>query len=331
MPTTPLDIERLAPMPQFCESTLDDVLAHAQVRTGFTTRHDWLRDAHKYLGGSDAAAVCGLDPYKSPLAVWSVKTGGMLDDTPQNEAMMFGTLFEPVLLNVLAQRTGRRVAHWPQSVRVIDRIDDWRACTPDGLQEDDTMPGVGTVQIKCSTDADAWADGVPLRTMLQVHHEMSVCDARWCTVGVLLNGNCFRSFDVLRDDQMAQDLVEAERHFWRMVQNRIPPEVDGSESTRDTVRRMWPTTTEGKVVTLPGEAIEVAHTLEATKLQIKALVDQCEAAESQLRAWLQDAEVGLLPDGSARYTLRQTTVPEHWRSETTHRRLRRVNDGRARR
>lgn len=331
MPTTLLEIERMAPLPLFREATLDEVHAIAVFRTGLTSRDEWLRTAHKYLGGSDAAAVCGLDPYRSPMAVWSVKTGGMVDDTPTNEAMMFGTLFEPLLLKVLAERTGRRVLHWPQSVRVFDKIDDWRACTPDGIQEDEAMPGVGTVQIKCSTDDDAWKDGVPLRTMLQVHHEMTVCGASWCTVGVLLNGNRFRSFDVVRDDQMSQDLNEAERHFWHMVQNRIPPEVDGSESTRETVRRMWPRTTEGKVITLPGESLEVAHTLEATKLQIKALTDQREAAESQLRAWMQDAEVGLLPDGSARYTLRETTVPEHWRRETISRRLQRVNDGRARR
>ena len=43
MPTTLLDIERMAPLPLFREATLDEVHRSAVVRTGLTSRDEWQR------------------------------------------------------------------------------------------------------------------------------------------------------------------------------------------------------------------------------------------------------------------------------------------------
>ena len=39
------------------------------------SRDAWLEARSHSLGGSDAAAVMGLNPYKSPFALWAEKTG----------------------------------------------------------------------------------------------------------------------------------------------------------------------------------------------------------------------------------------------------------------
>ena len=46
------------------------------IRKVKTKNHDeWLRLRGQYIGGSDAAAVVGMNPFSSPYALWAEKTG----------------------------------------------------------------------------------------------------------------------------------------------------------------------------------------------------------------------------------------------------------------
>ena len=39
------------------------------------TREQWLQERKKGIGGSDAAAVLGLNPYMTNVDLWKIKTG----------------------------------------------------------------------------------------------------------------------------------------------------------------------------------------------------------------------------------------------------------------
>ena len=57
------------------------------------TREEWLESRRHGIGGSDASAILGLNPYVSPLKVYADKIGkGKTEET--NEAMRQGTDFE---------------------------------------------------------------------------------------------------------------------------------------------------------------------------------------------------------------------------------------------
>ena len=45
------------------------------VETNQMERDKWLAVRQSGIGGSDAAAAIGLNPYKSPLSLWMEKTG----------------------------------------------------------------------------------------------------------------------------------------------------------------------------------------------------------------------------------------------------------------
>ena len=45
------------------------------IKTTDITREEWLKYRRTGLGGSDAAVVCGLSPYKSKIELWADKTG----------------------------------------------------------------------------------------------------------------------------------------------------------------------------------------------------------------------------------------------------------------
>ncbi|QEL56494.1 YqaJ viral recombinase family nuclease [Chromobacterium paludis] len=74
------------------------------------SREAWLAIRRQGIGSSGAAAAIGLSPYKCALSLWLEKTGRKApEDLAQKEPMLWGTILEPVLAGVYAQRTGRRV------------------------------------------------------------------------------------------------------------------------------------------------------------------------------------------------------------------------------
>src|SRR5690606_184586 len=71
-------------------------------------REEWLQARRQGIGGSDAAVIAGLDPYKSPIRLWMEKTG-QVDEEPAGEAAEWGLLLEPVIAEEFTRRTGKRV------------------------------------------------------------------------------------------------------------------------------------------------------------------------------------------------------------------------------
>lgn len=70
------------------------------------THEAWLEERRKGIGGSDVAAIVGLNPYEGAMDVWMKKTG-RAGETPDNENMRRGRLLEPVIGTLYSERTGR--------------------------------------------------------------------------------------------------------------------------------------------------------------------------------------------------------------------------------
>lgn len=72
------------------------------VKTTELSRADWLEVRRTGIGGSDAAAAVGLNPYKSQLELWLEKTGRDAelpkpDPNDTTEPIYWGTLLEPIV------------------------------------------------------------------------------------------------------------------------------------------------------------------------------------------------------------------------------------------
>ena len=70
-------------------------------------REDWLKLRKNGIGGSDAGAVCGLNPYTSPMAVYRDKTTDVLD-LSDNEAMRQGRDLEEYVAQRFTEETGMK-------------------------------------------------------------------------------------------------------------------------------------------------------------------------------------------------------------------------------
>ena len=80
-----------------------------------TKNHEeWLELRSHYLGGSDAAAVVGLNAYASPYSLWTEKTR-RVPGFSGNLATEVGTFLEEFVAQKFAQVTGKKVRKCNQS------------------------------------------------------------------------------------------------------------------------------------------------------------------------------------------------------------------------
>lgn len=84
------------------------------VETKDLSRNEWLEVRKSGVGGSDAAAAVGLNPYMSQLELWLIKTRRDAslprpnpDDT--TEPVYWGTLLEPIVAASYTKETGNKV------------------------------------------------------------------------------------------------------------------------------------------------------------------------------------------------------------------------------
>ena len=64
----------------------------------FNSREEWLQGRKNHIGGSDAAACVGLNPYKDNVQLWEEKVGLVLpEDISDKDYVQYGTEAEEYL------------------------------------------------------------------------------------------------------------------------------------------------------------------------------------------------------------------------------------------
>lgn len=258
------------------------------VKTQDLGRDDWLSVRRTGIGGSDAAAAVGLNPYISALELWLDKTGrgeGLPRPAPDDTTSptYWGTLLEPIVAASYTKQTGNRVRrvnavlrhpHIPWMLANIDR----------------EVVGARDVSIlECKTageyGARLWRDGVPEYVQIQVQHQLAVTGKSAAHVAVLLCGQALEVFRVERDDALIGRLIELEARFWQYVECDQPPPADGSESADRALRHLYPGNG-GAVDFTDDRRLSAAF---ADLVAVRGEIEARQAIEAQLKQTIQQA------------------------------------------
>lgn len=246
---------------------------------------EWQTKRTKGIGSSDAAAVAGLDPYKTALDVYLDKTGdreptGRLPDDPQ---MRWGLLLEPAIARAYELDTGIALdSPKPAKHPVFPFI----GATADRVGYEPETNREFIVELKSASPhmAKAWgepgSDSIPERTILQVQHQLAVYDMDRADVAVLIAGSDFRIYTIRRNDNVIADLLELEQEFWtNYVERRIPPEPDWTNArTPELIAKMFKPSA-GIEVSLP----DLIHTVQGYR-HYKDAESECRKKAEQFRA-----------------------------------------------
>ena len=212
------------------------------IRLASTThmlRDEWLAIRSKGIGSSDAAAAIGLSSYKCSLSLWLEKTGRQQpEDLSNKEAVVWGTVLEPVLAKMYAERTGRKV----RRVNAVLQHPEYPFMLANLDREVVTENGTGILEIKTAGfySMQLWEDGVPVAYQCQVLHQLAVTGHAWADVAVLLGGQEFRIYRIERDDDKIADLIRREAQFWSWVTEDQQPEPDGSADAARALLSLFP-------------------------------------------------------------------------------------------
>jgi putative phage-type endonuclease len=258
------------------------------VETRDLPRADWLEVRKSGIGGSDAAAAVGLNPYMSALELWLIKTGRDAnlprpDSEDTTEPVYWGTLLEPIVAASYTKQTGNRVRRvnavlqHPTIPFMLANID----------REVIGAPAVQLLECKTAGEFGArlWRDGVPEYVQVQVQHQLAVTGKQAADVAVLICGQKLDVHRIERDDELIARLIPLEAAFWRCVEADTPPPADGSESADRALRCLYPGT--GGTVDFTGD--RRLSSVFADLVTIRADIEQREAQEAVLKQTIQQA------------------------------------------
>lgn len=246
----------------------------------------WLQYRKQGIGGSDAGAICGLNPYRTAMHVYCDKTSDSTEEL-DNEAMRQGREFEEYVAMRFTEATGKKV-----------RRANFMYCSTDYpfmIADVDRMVVGENAGLECKTAspymAEKWKDGkMPLSYQIQCYHYMAVCNADAWYLAVLIYGKEFKYYRIERDEKIIADLIRIEKDFWENhVMKKVLPEPDGSKMA-DSIIAEYFQNTNHRTIMLTGfdeqlrrrqELVEIIDRMEAEKKQI----------EQKLKIYLGDAEI----------------------------------------
>lgn len=259
----------------------------ASKRLGLTDAEKTRR--RRTLGSSEVAAVLRVNPYQTDHAIWMSKVMG--EDFQGNEATELGTLAEPLIFQIYSDRYGKTLAKGEYTLGP----EPWMSCTPDativgedGLVEAKLVGLRSIWQWGNGNSDDEESDAVPLHYLSQAMWQLAVTGRAFVHVSALL-GTEFRTYTIRRNEGLIQAMTQTCRDWWqRYVVAAQPPPVDGSESARAMIHRLYPRSNDEVVEATP-EMEAIAAQLLAARADAESAAAKEDALENEMKALLKDA------------------------------------------
>lgn len=261
-------------------------------------RLEWLRERQKGIGGSDVGAILGLNKYKTAFEVYLEKTEPILNIGEQSESAYWGDQFEEVVAKEFEKRTGKKVRRdrrhfqnkkYPFMIANIDR----------------RVVGENSI-LECKTAnqylAKEWEEEeVPASYLVQVQHYLAVTGATKGYIAVLIGGQKFIWKEVERDDELIEYIIEAEKEFWKMVQEKTPPALDGSSAAEKWVNEKYKKVNEGEIIQLDSSWKDLLKKRVELKEYKDSVDKEIKEIDNQLKQNIKHAEYANAPGYSISY------------------------------
>ena len=269
----------------------------ARVALAYGSRARWLARRRKGITATDAAALLGYHPWRTPLAIWLDKVDPD-PDRPPTYAMARGRALEPLLAAEYGRRAGAVMEKPPLLLQHPDRplflaSLDWLAHTPDTTR---------VVEIKTVANQDMardwWDGGTPDYYAAQVLWQLAITGLDEGIIFADVLGR-FEERTIRRDPEWEAAAIPAVHDWWHTyVIGRTPPPLD---PYRDYVHlnRVW--------LPEPGEEIEATDAVMGAVGAYVKLRERAKEREhtmtglrTQIRAHMRTAAILTHPDTGAR-------------------------------
>lgn len=202
------------------------------------SRDEWLAARKHYIGGSDASAVLGMNPYKTNLELWQEKTGIVQpEDISGKPYVQYGHAAESYLRELFALDFPEyEVGYADNNIWLNDRFPFAHASLDGWLADQDGRKGIleiKTTNILQSMQKEKWDHRIPNNYYIQVLHYLMVTEFDFAVLKAQLKYE-FQGGDIMLQtkhykierSEVQEDielLKSSEKEFWKCVQSRKKP------------------------------------------------------------------------------------------------------------
>ena len=205
-----------------------------------SSREEWLEHRKKYIGGSDASSVIGMNPWKSNVDLWLEKTGQVIpEDISSKPYVQFGIGAEPIIRDLFQLNYPQYKVEYIENNSWTNDKCPFAAVSHDGWMTEITTGRKGiweckTTEIVSSMAKEKWSGRLPDNYYVQLIHSLMVReDCEFAHLTALLTFKFgekelyqqIKNYHIERSEVEAdiEILKNAEMKFWKQVQERKRP------------------------------------------------------------------------------------------------------------
>lgn len=202
------------------------------------SREDWLNHRER-IGGSDASAILGMNPYRTNIELWQLKTGQLIpEDISEKPYVKYGTEAEKYLRELFKLDFPEyQVMYVENNMFLNDKYNFGHASLDGWLIDQNGRRGVWeckTTNILQSMQKEKWNHRIPDNYYVQLLHYLLITEFDFAVLKAQLkyefNGEIYlqtKHYKIERAEvqEDIEFLESAERKFWKQVQERKRPDL----------------------------------------------------------------------------------------------------------
>lgn len=203
------------------------------------SREEWLQARAGRIGGSDASAILGMNPYRTNIELWQIKTGQLVpEDISDKPYVKYGTEAEQYLRELFKLDFPEYQVCYEENNMFLNGKYPFGHASLDGwLIDQNGRLGVWeckTTNILQSMQKEKWDHRIPDNYYIQILHYLLITEFDFAILKAQLKsefgGEIYiqtKHYKIERSEVQADiDLLEAsERKFWKQVQERKRPDL----------------------------------------------------------------------------------------------------------
>ncbi len=258
-------------------------------------------DRSTYLGGHDASAILGLNPYRTPLDVYKDKKDKT--NEPENYRMAKGKAVEPVIAEWYRNHVGGKWVTFGQDtdreLEIFHPVHPFLGGHPDGVIK---LPNgeMRMVEIKDSKRPQDWYEGVPEMHQAQAEYYLSLLRENGhnvsCVVDFIADVGSEKEPRVVSMSFQVGHMKCILDEFYAWWTEHIINDIEPAPTNPAECLAKWPTTG-GDIVAGTQEHQLIAERYHEIQDMLKILADEKQSIEVSLKRSLADAEAIVTPEG----------------------------------
>ena len=200
-------------------------------------REEWLQARAGRIGGSDASAILGMNPYRTNVELWQIKTGQLIpEDISDKPYVKYGTEAEAHLRELFKLDFPEYQVFYEENNMWLNDKYPWGHYSADGwLKDQDGRLGIWeckTTNILQSMQKEKWKGKIPDNYYIQLLHGFLIMEAEFAVLKAQLksefNGEIYlqtKHYKIERAEVEAdiQFLESSEKKFWKQMQEKKKP------------------------------------------------------------------------------------------------------------